>query len=81
MESSIFLSKILGPLFIVVPLSFLLKKQNYSEIVKDFLGNAGMRYFGGCIDELETYERELDGLEILALLAADWAGKCRPAVS
>ncbi len=46
---SIFLAQIIGPIYVVVALSFLLGRQDYKKIVNDFLGNAGMVYLGGAI--------------------------------
>jgi len=34
--------------------------------------------FNGCLDELELFKRALTPLEVQALHAAGWAGKCKP---
>lgn len=49
METSIYLAKILGPIYLVMSLSVLFNYKRYIEIYEDFSHNAAFAYFGGLV--------------------------------
>lgn len=47
MTSSIFIAKLLGPLFIVAGIAFLLKAQMFREILQEFIRSPALLYLAG----------------------------------
>ena len=49
MQSSIFLARIIGPLFMILSVGLLINTKTYQEISKEFYINASQRYLGGLV--------------------------------